>query len=67
VGYFVILVKAFDSVSHEMLLNKLMYYGIKDTQNNLYKSYLSHRKQKTILKDTSSLISFHLLSYIPQG
>jgi hypothetical protein len=39
-GIFCDLEKAFDCVSHEILLNKLRYYGIKDRQYNLYKSYL---------------------------
>jgi hypothetical protein len=49
-GIFCDLEKALECVSHEMLLNKLMYYGIKVIQHNLYKSYLSNRKQSTILK-----------------
>jgi hypothetical protein len=46
--------KAFDCVSHEIPLNELMYYGIKDIQRNLCKSYPSNRKQSTILKDTNN-------------
>jgi hypothetical protein len=48
-GIFCDLEKAFDCVSHEILLGKLMYYGIKDKQHNLYRSYLQNRKQRTIL------------------
>jgi hypothetical protein len=46
-GIFCDLEKAFDCVSHEILLNKLRYYGIKDRQYNLYKSYLQDRFQRT--------------------
>jgi hypothetical protein len=48
-GIFCDLEKAFDCVSHEMLLNKLRYYGIKDRQYNLYKSYLQDRFQRTTI------------------
>jgi hypothetical protein len=48
-GIFCDLEKAFDCVSHEVLLNKLKYYGIKDKQYNLYKSYLQNRKQRTTI------------------
>jgi hypothetical protein len=47
-GIFCDLEKAFDCVSHEILLTKLRYYGIKDKQYNLYKSYLLNRKQRTV-------------------
>jgi hypothetical protein len=41
--------KAFDCVSHEVLRNKLRYYGIKYKQYNLYKSYLQDRFQRTTI------------------
>jgi hypothetical protein len=48
-GIFCYLEKAFDCVSHEVLLNKLKYCEIKDKQYNLYKSYLQNRKQRTTI------------------
>jgi hypothetical protein len=48
-GIFCDLEKAFDCVSHEILLNKLRYYGIKDKKHNLYKSYLQDRFQSTTI------------------
>jgi hypothetical protein len=48
-GIFCDLEKAFDCVSHEILLNKLRYYGIKDEQYNLYKSYLQDKFQRTTI------------------
>lgn len=43
--------KAFDCVSHDILLNKLRYYGIKNKQYDLYKSYLLNRKQRTSISN----------------
>ena len=37
--------KAFDSLSHEILLRKLEFMGIRGPSNNLIKSYLSNRCQ----------------------
>jgi hypothetical protein len=39
--------------SHEVLLNKLSYYAIKDKQYNLYKSYLLNKKQRTSISNGS--------------
>jgi hypothetical protein len=48
-GIFCDLEKVFDCVSHHILLTKLRYYGIQDKQYNLFKSYLSNRKQITAI------------------
>lgn len=37
--------KVFDSINHELLLNKLYYAGIKGTENYLIISYLTSRVQ----------------------
>jgi hypothetical protein len=50
-GIFCDLEKAFDCVSHEVLLDKLKYYGIKDNQYKLYKSYLHDRLQRISILD----------------
>jgi hypothetical protein len=50
-GLFCDLEKAFDRVSHEVLLNKLRYYGTNNKQYNLYKSYLQDRFQRTIISN----------------
>ena len=42
---FIVLPKAFDSVDHNLLINKLESYRLKNTELNWFKSYLSDRKQ----------------------
>ena len=44
-GVFVDLEKAFDTVNHIILCDKLKYYGLRGNVNNLVQSYLSNRKQ----------------------
>ena len=47
--------KAFDTIDHLILLNKLRYYGLDDkTLTILFKNYLNNRKQYTEFDDTTS-------------
>ena len=43
IGIFLDLSKAFDSVNHDILLNKLSYYCIKNDTLSWFESYLSNR------------------------
>ena len=63
---FLDLKKAFDSVSHQILLKKLEYYGVRGVALDLFKSYLSNRKQITRIHDDVSV--FDLIEWgVPQG
>jgi len=53
-GVFVDLQKAFDTVDHKILLYKLNHYGIRGTENDWFKSYLSNRKQFVTINGVKS-------------
>ena len=63
---FLDLKKAFDSVSHQILLKKLEYYGVKGVALKLFQSYLSNRMQLTMIDDVASVLC--LIEWgVPQG
>ena len=45
VGIFLNMSKAFDTLNHDILLDKLAFYGISGVNKDLFKCYLSNRKQ----------------------
>jgi len=63
---FLDLAKAFDTVSHGLLLKKLENYGIRGVALELLKSYLTNREQIVKLGQTKST-SMVMKSGVPQG
>ena len=58
--------KAYDSISHSLLLHKLAELGLSENSINFIKSYLSDRKQRTKFQNCISDIET-IKSGIPQG
>ena len=66
INFHIDLSKAFDSLRHDILLDKLSYYGITHPAKKLIESYLSNRKQFvqiSNIKSTMRLVS----TGVPQG
>ena len=65
-GIYVDFKKAFETVNHNILLDKLAHCGVKGVENNQFKTYLTNRKQHVTMDDQKSdnaLIEFG----VPQG
>ena len=65
-GIFVDLEKAFDTVDHETLCEKLNHYGVRGNVNKLIKSYLANRKQYVSLNGFDYEIK-NIDCGVPQG
>ncbi len=63
---FLDLSKAFDTIDHKILLNKLNHYGIRGISHDWFKSYLQNRQQYVKYKDFNS-IPLNVDCGVPQG
>ena len=63
---FLDLSKALDTLDHTILLDELLYYGIRSTAYNLLRSYLTNREQFVELNDTASK-TLPIVTGVPQG
>ena len=65
-GIYLDLRKAFDTVNHKILLDKLEHYGFRGHTNKFIKSYLTDRKQFTVVNGIESSIK-PIETGVPQG
>ena len=65
-GVFIDLQKAFDTVDHKILLEKLYHYGIRGNAHDLLKSYLHNRQQFVSINGFESEKTF-VKHGVPQG
>ena len=65
-GIFIDLQKAFDTVDHEILMQKLWHYGIRGTAHEWLKSFLTKRKQYVCLNGFKSQCG-EIKCGVPQG
>ena len=66
IATYIDLAKAFDTVDHPTLLQKIYEYGIRGSAFDLIKSYLSNRKKKVRINKTIST-DCEITTGVPQG
>ena len=66
VGCYIDLKKAFDTVNHRILIEKMQRYGIRGHILDWFKSYLNNRKQFTHINPTNSDLN-SISCGVPQG
>jgi len=65
-GIFIDLEKAFDTIDHNILINKLENYGFRGNIKNWFKSFLSNREQFVSAHNCKSNIK-KIVCGVPQG
>ena len=65
-GVFIDVEKAFDMVKHNILCEKLPYYGFRGKIEVLIKSYRSNRKQLVAINGFES-VNLDIICGVPQG
>lgn len=66
IGVFIDFSKAFDSINHSILLQKLSHYGVRGTSHKWFASYLSNRSQYVSIDNIHSNVA-PTNSGVPQG
>ena len=60
------LAKAFDTINHNILLQKLRHYGIRGIANNFFRSYLENRTQLLSIANENSTLKSNNIR-VPQS
>ena len=66
IGIFIDLKKAFDTINHDILVQKLSYYGLRGVASKWISSYLENRSQFVSYNNVNSDIQ-NINCGIPQG
>ena len=66
INIFLDLSKAFDTIDHNILLDKLKYYGLYDTAIKLFRSFLTNRYQYVQMENAKSQM-LGINTGVPQG
>ena len=66
INIFLELFKAFDTIDHNILLDKLKYYGLDDIAIQLFRSYLTNRYQYVQIENAKSQL-LEIKTGVPQG
>ena len=66
IGIFIDLSKAFDTINHKILIDKLEHYGIRGVPLHWFRDYLSNRKQYVYYNNTASSLQA-ITCGVPQG
>ena len=67
INIFLDLSNTFDTINHNILLNKLTYYGLNGSTLQLFKSYLQNRKQYIIEIEQIKSDILSITISVPQG
>ena len=65
-GVFIYLKKAFDTVNHKLLVDKLSFYRVRGVANAWLENYLMNRKQYVVVDNQASSMQF-IKCGVPQG